>query len=148
MLLSNPVNSRLTSPQQRVGNDGTTTNSTQLEELTPEKIDKLRQNAENKIPRIQAELEIIITQLKTIKPRKLASSSELTKTYVQCQERFGQLCQEIGTDSYLLALFREENNAQLMSQVTTLLTTIRDYKPSLAERALGLAGRVLRKLRP
>ena len=143
MLLS-PTHLRSTLQQQRVGNSPSATR-----ELQAPDVNKLKQEAWEKLPAILDQLRTLIAQLKTISPRDLASSPELQNTHTQCQQKWRELCSQIGNDSYILELQRQnEEFRNLTSEVTTLLTTIRDYKPSLPLRAFDFAKRVLAKLRP
>ncbi len=135
---------RSTPQQQRVGNDGTTA----IRELTAPDVNKLRQEAQKKLPAILNQLKTLIAQLKTITPRDLASSPELQNTHTQCQQKWRELCSQIGSDSYILALQRKGDFLNLTNEVTTLLTTITDYKPSLPLRAFNFAKRVLAQRRP
>ena len=142
MLLS-PTHLRSTLQQQRVGNSPSATR-----ELTAPDVNKLRQQAQEKLPAILNQLKTLIAQLKTITPRDLASSPALQKTYAQCETKWRKLCSQIGNDPYISELQRQnEDFLNLTNEVTTFLTTIRDYKPSLPLRAFDFAKRVLAKLR-
>lgn len=143
-MLISPTPLRSTPQPQRVGNS-----TTAIRELTKQKVDEFRREAQEKLPAILNQLRTLIAQLKTITPRDLASSPELQKTYDKCQTEWRELCSQIGNNSYILELQRQNGEfLNLTSEVTTLLTTIRDYKPSFPVRVFNIAKRVLANRHP
>jgi hypothetical protein len=93
-------------------------------------------------------LQELINKLDKINPKDFHHSKALQDQYVECLKQWSQLSVIIGRNSHLLGEIRKSELRSLADRITQNIKAIDNYQPSLPERAWGLAGRLLRKLRP